>query len=161
WSKRLLGEIAAKKIAPSVLNVNQVRKLLTSKDKALVKQVTDVWGTLRTERNPQREKVVAQMRDLIRKTPADAHRGVAVFNKVCPQCHKLPGEGLDVGPNIPANGRSDFDQLLSNVFDPSLVIGAGYQATTIVTKAGQVLSGLVVEDSPQRVVLKVQGGELK
>jgi putative heme-binding domain-containing protein len=161
WSKRLLGEIAAKKIAPSALNVNQVRKLLASKDKELVKQVTAVWGTLRTDRNPQREQVVAQMRDLIRKTPGDAHRGVAVFKKVCAQCHKMYGDGVDVGPDITANGRSDFEQLLSNVFDPSLVIGAGYQATTVVSTAGQVLTGLVVEDSPQRVVLKVQGGELK
>jgi putative membrane-bound dehydrogenase-like protein len=161
WSKRLLGEIAAKKIAPSVLNVNQVRKLLASKDKDLVKQVTAVWGTLRTDRNPQREQVVAQMRDIVKKTPGDAHRGVAVFKKVCAQCHKIYGEGVDVGPDITANGRSDFEQLLSNVFDPSLVIGAGYQATTVVTTAGQVLTGLVVEDSLQRVVLKVQGGELK
>jgi putative heme-binding domain-containing protein len=161
WSKQLLGEIARKKIAPSALNVNQVRKLLASRDKDIVKQVAAVWGTLREGRNPEREKVVAQMRDLIKKTPGDAQRGVAVFKKVCAQCHKIHGDGVDVGPDITSNGRSDFEQLLSNVFDPSLVIGAGYQATTVVTTAGQVQSGLVVEDSPQRVVLKVQGGELK
>jgi putative membrane-bound dehydrogenase-like protein len=161
WGKRLLHEISTKKIAPSVLGVNQVRKLLASKDKDLVKQVTAVWGTLRTDRNPEREKVVGQMRDLIRTTPGDAHRGVAVFKKVCAQCHKMYGEGVDVGPDITANGRSDFNQLLSNVFDPSLVIGAGYQATTVVTNAGQTFTGLVVEDSAQRIVLKVQGGEVK
>jgi putative heme-binding domain-containing protein len=161
WSQRLLGAIAAKNIAPAALNVNQVRKLLASKDKELVKQVTAVWGTLREGRNPEREQVVAQMRELIRKTPGDAHRGTAVFKKVCAQCHKIYGEGVEVGPDVTNNGRSDFEQLLSNVFDPSLVIGAGYQATTVVTDAGQVLTGLVVEDSPQRVVLKVQGGEAK
>src|SRR5262249_31549088 len=59
------------------------------------------------------------------------------------------------------NGRNSFDQLVSNVFDPSLVIGAGYQATTVVTTRGQVLTGLVVEDNPQRVVLKMQGGKLE
>jgi putative membrane-bound dehydrogenase-like protein len=161
WSTRLLGAIAAKKIAPSALNVNQVRKLLASKDAALVKQVTAVWGTLRTDRNPEREQLVGQMRDLIKKTPGDAHRGALVFKKVCAQCHKIYGEGVDVGPDVTSNGRSDFEQLLSNVFDPSLVIGAGYQATTVITNAGQVLTGLVVEESPQRVVLKVQGGEVK
>src|SRR5206468_7030149 len=81
--------------------------------------------------------------------------------KICAQCHKMHGEGTDVGPDITSNGRSDFEQLLSNVFDPSLVIGAGYQATTVVTTAGQVVTGLVVEASPQLAVLKVQGGELK
>lgn len=40
------------------------------------------------------------------------------------------------------------------MFDPSLVIGAGYRVCTVVNKAGRVQSGLLVEDSPQRVVLK-------
>ena len=65
------------------------------------------------------------------------------------------------GPDITLNGRSNFDQLLSNVFDPSLVIGAGYQAVSVTTVKGRSLTGLLVEDTPQRVVLKVQGGKLE
>src|SRR5690606_13925205 len=53
----------------------------------------------------------------------------------------------------------NYDQLLSNVLDPSLVIGAGYQAYNVVTSDGRVLSGLIVEDTPQRIVLKLQGGK--
>ncbi|MBL8796984.1 MAG: dehydrogenase, partial [Planctomycetia bacterium] len=66
-----------------------------------------------------------------------------------------------VGPDITLNGRNDFEQLLSNVFDPSLVIGIAYQATTVLTKKGQVVTGLIVEDNEQRVVLKTQGGKLE
>jgi putative heme-binding domain-containing protein len=66
-----------------------------------------------------------------------------------------------VGPDITLNGRSSFEQLLSNVFDPSLVIGAAYQAQTVVTADGRVLVGLLVENNEQRVVLKVQGGKLE
>jgi putative heme-binding domain-containing protein len=64
-----------------------------------------------------------------------------------------------VGPDITLNGRNNFNQLLSNVFDPSLVIGAGYRSYTVITNGGRVLNGLLVEDSPQRIVLKVQGGK--
>src|SRR5262249_37607053 len=91
----------------------------------------------------------------------DPFRGIVHFKNICAQCHKLHGEGNDVGPDITLNGRNDFEQLLSNVFDPSLVIGAAYQATTVVTKKGQVITGLVAEDNAQRVVLKVQGGKLE
>ena len=87
--------------------------------------------------------------------------GQEVFKRVCGQCHKLHGEGQEVGPDITLNGRNSFEQLLSNVFDPSLVIGAAYQARTVVTADGRVLTGLVAEDSPQRVVLKMQGGKLE
>jgi len=101
------------------------------------------------------------MREVIRKTPGDAKAGRLHFNKICAQCHKMHGEGQEVGPDITSNGRNDFELLLSNVFDPSLVIGAGYHATTVITAGGQSLSGLVVEDSPQRIVLKTQGGKLE
>ncbi len=47
------------------------------------------------------------------------------------------------------------------MLDPSLVIGSAYQATTVATTDGRVLTGLVVESSPARVVLKTQGGKLE
>jgi putative heme-binding domain-containing protein len=84
-----------------------------------------------------------------------------VFHRVCGQCHKIHGEGQEVGPDITLNGRSNLEQLLSNVLDPSLVIGASYQARIAVTSDGRVLTGLLVEDSPQRVVLKIQGGKVE
>jgi putative membrane-bound dehydrogenase-like protein len=161
WSQRLLAAIGKKSIPAESLNINQIRKLLATKNPELVKQVTATWGTLRDQRNPQRELVLADMRRFIRANPGDASAGQAVFAKVCGQCHKIYGEGQEVGPDITLNGRSSFEQLLSNVFDPSLVIGASYQARTVVTTKGQVFTGLVVEDGEQRIVLKVQGGKLE
>jgi putative membrane-bound dehydrogenase-like protein len=159
WAKMLLAAIGAKQIPNEALGVNQVRKLLASRDPELVQAVQSQWGTIREERNPKREELIAQMRTLIRQNPGDAHRGQEVFKKVCGQCHKIYGDGQEVGPDITVNGRSSFEQLLSNVFDPSLVIGAAYQARTIVTTEGRVVTGLLVEESDQRVVLKAQGGK--
>jgi putative heme-binding domain-containing protein len=161
WSKALLEAIGRNDVPAAALNANQVRKLLATRDEELTRLVVARWGSVRTERNPQREEVIARVRSLLRATPGDPHKGHAVFHKVCGQCHKIYGEGQDVGPDITANGRASFEQLLSNVLDPSLVIGAAYQARTVVTTDGRVLTGLVVEDSDQRVVLKVQGGKLE
>lgn len=159
WGKALLKAIAAKSVNANALNENQVRKLLTTKDEELRALVSAQWGSLREERNPAREQVLAAMRVHLRKTPGDALKGQVVFKKVCGQCHKMYGEGQEVGPDITLNGRNSFEQLLSNVFDPSLVIGASYQAQVVQTKDGRTLTGLVAEDSPQRIVLKVQGGK--
>ncbi len=161
WSKSLLEAIGSNQIPAGALNANQVAKLLESRDEELRKLVVAKWGSVRTERNPQREQVIAEMRLLVRSAPGDPHKGQIVFNKVCGQCHKIYGEGQEVGPDITANGRASFEQLLSNVFDPSLVIGASYQARTIITSDGRVLTGLLAEDSEQRVVLKMQGGKLE
>jgi len=45
----------------------------------------------------------------------------------------------------------------SSVFDPSLVIGPGYQTVTVVTKDGRNLTGLVTEDNEQRIILRMPG----
>jgi putative heme-binding domain-containing protein len=161
WSKALLAAIGDETLPAHALNASQVAGMLARGDEELTRLVSAKWGTVRSERNPQREAVVAQMRDLLVTTPGDAIRGRAVFAKVCGQCHKIYGEGQDVGPEITSNGRASFEQLLSNVFDPSLVIGAAYQARIVVTDDGRVLTGLVAEDNEQRIVLKIQGGKLE
>ena len=159
WTRALIDAVAAKTIPASAVNVNQIRKLQATKDPALAALVKKTFGTVREGRSPERDQVIARYRDLVRKTPGDAVAGQRAFAKVCAQCHKIYGEGQEVGPDITSNGRNDFDQLLSNIFDPSLVIGSGYQATTVATADGRVLTGLLAEDSPQRIVLKIQGGK--
>jgi putative membrane-bound dehydrogenase-like protein len=159
WSKALLEAVARKQVPADALNANQLRKLLGSKDPEIVARVKATWGTVREGRNPAREQVVARMRDFLRATPGDPHAGQQVFRKLCAQCHKIYGEGQEVGPDLTGIGRNDFEQLVSNVFDPSLVIGAGYQATTVATTDGRVLTGLLAEDGKERVVLKLQGGK--
>ncbi|MBI5760641.1 MAG: c-type cytochrome [Planctomycetales bacterium] len=149
------------KIPASALNLNQARRLLDTGDKELAGLVEKHWGSVRSAPNADRAKMIADMKQTLRTTPGDPFAGEKAFKKVCAQCHKIYGEGADVGPDVTSNGRNDFNQLLSNVFDPSLVIGAGYRSYTVATQDGRVLNGLLVEESPQRVVLKVQGGKLE
>lgn len=161
WSGQLLKAIADKQIAKELLNVNQLRRVATFKDEALQTQFKELYGTLREGRNPNREQVYWQMRDFLGGTPGDPVQGEAVFKKVCAQCHKIYGEGAEVGPDITRNGRNNWDQLLMNVFDPSAVIGPGYQARMLATTDGRILTGLPVEESDQQVVLKIQGGKIE
>jgi putative heme-binding domain-containing protein len=161
WAEALLEAIGRQEIPSTALNVNQVRQLMLRGDAELVAKVTARWGSVRSDRDPAREQVIADMRSLLRRAPGDAANGQQVFNRVCGQCHKLHGQGQDVGPDITLNGRNSFEQLLSNVFDPSLVIGAAYQARTVITEDGRVLTGLLAEESKEQIVLKTQGGKLE
>ena len=153
----LLGLVRDGKVPSTLINANQAQKMLSLKSKPLADLVTKYWGVVRTERDPARVELIARMRNELRTSSGDPVAGRVVFKKLCAQCHKMYGEGAEVGPDITRNGRASFEQLLSNVFDPSLVIGSAYQGLTVVTKEGRVVSGLPAEDSPQRVVLKVQG----
>ncbi len=161
WGKALVAAVEAKKLSAGAVNANHLRKLLALKDADLTKRATTLWGRLREDRNPEREKVVKDMEAVLRRTKGDPMKGVVVFTRICAQCHKLHGEGQEVGPDLTGNGRSTFAQLLSNTFDPSLVIGTGYQAVNLITTRGQAFTGLLVEQTPQRVVLKLQGGKVE
>ena len=161
WTRSLLAAVERKAIPSSILSVNQIRQLSTSKDRELAERVKAIWGTVREGRSPAREQAIESIRAKLKDAHGDPLAGAVVFRNVCGQCHKIYGEGQEVGPDITLNGRGSYEQLLSNVLDPSLVIGPGYQATTVATNDGRVLTGLLVEDSPERVVLKLQGGKLE
>ncbi|HZW32120.1 MAG TPA: PVC-type heme-binding CxxCH protein, partial [Isosphaeraceae bacterium] len=161
WARALLDAVADQRIPATVLNVTQLRTLQQSKHPTIAGRVKSIWGTIRQQRNPRRELVVDQVRRSIRRMTGDPIAGQAVFKKLCAQCHKIHGQGQEVGPDLTSNGRNDFNQLLSNVFDPSLVIGPGYQATTVATTDGRILTGLLAEQGRDRVVLKLQGGKLE
>jgi putative membrane-bound dehydrogenase-like protein len=157
WAWKLLNAVLAGKLPKSVLNANHLRKIMESDDREAIWAVEKAFGKVREERNPEREKVVAEMGGYLRGNIGDPIAGAKVFRNFCAQCHTIYGDGGRVGPDITANGRSSFDQLLSNVFDPSLVIGPDYQVTTVVTSDGRSLTGLIAENSDQRVVVRLPG----
>jgi putative heme-binding domain-containing protein len=157
WTRKLLDAVLANRLPKSVLHANHLRKILESDDREAIWEVEKAFGKIREERNPDRERVVAEMLDFLRKNLGDPVAGRDVFKRFCAQCHTIYGDGGKVGPDLTSNGRGSFDQLVASVFDPSLVIGPGYQTVTVVTKDGRNLTGLVTEDSVQRVVLKLPG----
>jgi putative heme-binding domain-containing protein len=157
WARRLLDAVLANKLPKSALNANHLRKILESNDRDALWAVEKAFGKIREERNPEREKVVSEMAVYLREHIGNPHRGQTVFRSFCAQCHTIYGEGAKVGPDLTANGRASFEQLLSNVFDPSLVIGPAYQVTTVVTEDGRNLTGLIAEDNEQRIVIRLPG----
>jgi putative heme-binding domain-containing protein len=157
WARKLVDAVLAGRLPRGVLNANHLRKIMDTNDREAIWAVEKAFGKVREERNPEREKVVAEMGDYLRHNLGDSRAGQRVFKSFCAQCHTIYGEGAKVGPDITSNGRSSFEQLLSNVFDPSLVIAPAYQTTTVVTKDGRNLTGLIVEDSEQRFVIRLPG----
>ena len=159
--KQLIAAIDAGQVAKDLLNTNQLLKWNAANDPELTQAITKVWGKLRTTEDTNRKQVVSNTLKLLGGGQAgDPVNGEAHFKRICSQCHKLHGQGMEVGPDITANGRGSFEQLVSNVMDPSLVIGQAFTSKTVLTTDGRVLAGLVAAEDPKRLTLKVQGGKL-
>ncbi|MDA1265630.1 MAG: c-type cytochrome, partial [Planctomycetota bacterium] len=156
WARSLLAAMP-EPVPPTLLNASQALRIAAFGDPELDALLEASWGRVRAARNPDREAVIARGRRLVREG-GDAHKGAEVFTRVCATCHTIHGEGANVGPDVTGTGRGDLMQLLSNVFDPSLVVGADYRQQVVRTVDGRILGGLLVEDSQDRIVLRVEGG---
>jgi putative heme-binding domain-containing protein len=159
WSGTLLDAVEKKEIPTQAVNANQLRRILAHPDATLKDRVGKLFGAIRAGDNQSRQEVIRRYTRAMNQAKADPDKGYQVYKKVCAQCHQIKGEGHNVGPDLVGSGRASREQLISNILDPNLVIGRDYQARLVVMNDGRVLTGLVVEDSPQRVVLRVAGGK--
>jgi putative heme-binding domain-containing protein len=111
----------------------------------------------------------ARLEELIKKRRAGflAHRGDAalglkVFEKNCAICHQIGGKGAKVGPQLDGVGVRGTDRLLEDIIDPNRNVDQAFRATTLVLKNGQVVSGLVLREEGEVVVLAdAQGKEVR
>jgi putative heme-binding domain-containing protein len=87
-------------------------------------------------------------------------QGRALFARTCQQCHKLFGEGVEVGPEITGSHRANLDYLLLNVVDPNAAVGKDYQAWNIATDDGRVLVGLVTNETARTLTLRTSTAAL-
>ena len=149
YANALLDAVEQKLVARSDLAADLVRQLRATKDKDLVDRVTSVIGIVRNTPK-DKAKQISRLKQLLtsRSSPEnipDVKLGRAVFAKTCQQCHTLFGEGKKIGPDLTGSNRKDLDYVLSNVVDPSALVGKDYQAQIIQTEDGRQFVGIVTE----------------
>ena len=91
------------------------------------------------------------------KRQGDASRGKTVFAGVgtCSKCHKVAGEGKDVGPDLSEIGsKLSKDALYVSILDPSAGINFNYETHTLLLADGTVLNGIIVSQTDEEVTLK-------
>jgi putative heme-binding domain-containing protein len=70
-------------------------------------------------------------------------------------CHSIGGAGGKVGPDLTSIGASaPLDYLVESVLLPNAKIKEGYHGVMVATKDGQELSGTLIRESPQELVLR-------
>jgi putative heme-binding domain-containing protein len=146
-----------KKVVPKAdFTAAIIRQLGDHHDAALDQWISKEWGLVRPTPEARNREIADMKKKLLASPKGDPPRGRAVFAKTCKQCHTLFDEGGKVGPEITGANRSDLDYLLSNIMDPSAVVGADYMATVIRTKNGRVLTGIIKQEDPNTITLATE-----
>ncbi len=156
WARALLAGVEKKVVHPEDISATARRALARAEDKTIGDNADRLLGRYRAS-SEDKLKLIAQKRKMVLGGTPDLKAGHEVAKRTCFVCHKLHGEGADVGPDLTGVGRSSLEALLHNVIDPNEVIGAGYETTEVELKDGSTVSGRVVEDSDTRLKLVAAG----
>lgn len=151
--QQLLDAMAAGRLSARVLQEPQVvNRLRSSKVKDLDAQLKKLTAGL-PSRDERLEQMVQQRLGKFEKAKTDPELGKAVFTKVCAACHKLGGAGNKIGPELDGIGSRGPARLLEDILDPSRNVDQAFRSTTMSLADGRVVSGLVLREEGEVVVL--------
>jgi putative heme-binding domain-containing protein len=99
----------------------------------------------------ERNKALQAIADIPGGHPAN---GRLVFERVCLNCHKVGGQGADLGPDMTlVASRLAPLKLVESIIDPNADVDEKYLSTAILTDDGRNITGLLVSETPQEVVI--------
>jgi putative membrane-bound dehydrogenase-like protein len=94
----------------------------------------------------------------------NADNGRTVFFRAgtnsCGSCHRVQGNGQWIGPDLSTIGvKYGKEELIRSILSPSAAIGFTFRSLVVALADGRVLTGLPVEETADRLVLKTALGE--
>ena len=158
----LLEAIDRERIPRRDVSAFTIRQLQSMKDDRVNERLAKVWGAVRP---PSKDKAAAigKYKTLLsaeRLKAADRSAGRGLFVRHCGACHKLFGEGGQVGPELTGSQRANLDYLLENLIDPSAIVARDYQMTVLETADGRILNGIIVAQDDQVLTIQTQNERL-
>ncbi|MGC8644349.1 MAG: c-type cytochrome, partial [Isosphaeraceae bacterium] len=150
----LVAALEKNQVAAVELDAASRDALLRLADAALRKRALAV---LARSAPADRSAVVARYQAAL-KLRGDSSRGASLFAKNCQTCHQLQGQGHRAGPDLSGIAGRLPAVLLNDILDPNRDVAPDFVALTVATERGQVLSGLLVEDTGSSLKLRQADG---
>jgi putative membrane-bound dehydrogenase-like protein len=147
----LLQEMEAGRISPGDLEPLRRVQLLNHRRSDIRERSRKLFqGAATTERR----KVLEDYRAALRLA-GDLRRGRELFQKAtCASCHRVGGQGTDVGPDISDTRTKSLEALLVDILDPNAAIDANYLNYLVALKNGKVVTGSIAGETASSIVLR-------
>ncbi len=153
WGAALLSAVDQGVVEADSLALESVRRVALHEDEQLDALVRKHWGRLSSGTEEELLAEVRRLNNDLRAAGGRFEPGREVFRQRCASCHRLHGEGTEIGPGLDHANRRDRDYLLVSIVDPSAVVRKEYASYTLQMLDGQVLTGLIVEQSADQITL--------
>ncbi len=144
-----LDQLNAGKVAPA-LQLDLLQAAAQRNDPALAQKIAS-FETTRNAADP-----VARWSECLEGGNAAAGR--EIFREkaevACMRCHKVKGEGGDVGPDLAGLGsKQDRKALLSSIVNPNAAISPGYENVMLTLKDGSFAVGILSAENESVITL--------
>ena len=157
FAHELLDAVERGHIPAEALTAYDVRQMRAIDDAELNERLGSLWGDVR-ETPAEKQEQMKAVRRLV-ETATDAPNlsaGRSLFAASCAKCHRIFGEGENIGPDLTGANRSNMDYLLENIIHPAAVVSKDYRMTVLLTGDGRVLSGLVIREDGDTLTMQTQ-----
>ena len=141
-------------LKPESLPLNVVRKLKQLRSPELQVQLEQIWPNTGSPTTAEMEQKMHQLAAVVRGGTGDPYSGRTLFQNTCGGCHKLFGQGAEVGPDLTVYNRADLESMLLAIINPSAEIREGYENYSVETRDGRSLSGFLAEQDDRSIVLR-------
>ncbi|MBI1313361.1 c-type cytochrome [bacterium] len=137
-------------VNPAIVDIDQRVRLMKHSDEKIRELAANLFGGAVSENRRE----VADTYGAALKLKGDVNRGEAVFKRICSKCHRINGQGHQVGPDISDVRNRSFEALLFDILDPNSKVEPRFTDYAVITNDGRVFNGLMVSESSEVVVLR-------
>jgi putative heme-binding domain-containing protein len=150
WHEPLIAALEKGIIPISQVSIPQRTRLAAIRDEKLAERAKKVLASFAL--GPRKEVIDRYQESLALK--GDASRGLVVYRRECLNCHKLRGEGHDVGPSLETVQHRSPQEILIHVLDPSREVSPQFLDYAVRLNDGRVLTGLIAAETDAGLTLR-------
>jgi putative heme-binding domain-containing protein len=155
---QLIAFLEAGKMSPALLRNKAVAVSLEKRAGALKERAAKLTRDLPPE-DARLDQLIAQRATEFRSVTPDPVNGARVFQQQCFVCHRVRGQGGNIGPNLDGVGVRGLHRLLEDILDPNRNVDPAFRQTVIETNDGRTIAGVNLRTEGELIILSDAEGK--
>ncbi len=162
YAAHLLEALSKGNIDASEIPASTASRIANLGDPNLNQLLAQNWGSVRATSTEKKRSIERYRTILASKPPVnpahtalpDMSNGRKLFQKACATCHKMFGEGSNIGPDLTGSNRDSSEYLLDNIIDPSRIVPRGMRQVIFLLDDGRVITGVPIREDDHTVTIQ-------
>src|SRR5690606_16489736 len=146
WARLMMDRVEVAAIKARDLEADVVQLMMEHGDAELNARIQKFWpGIAAGSGGVDLAAETNRIKAVLAEGLGDEAAGQVIFAARCAICHRLFGEGTELGPDLTGYERSNLDFWIPSIVNPSLELREGYGNYVASMKDGRKVVGLMVE----------------